>query len=168
MRRHIPLLLFACLLVAAGAYLLASTAALPERVASHFAADGTPNGFMHRDDYRQFILLFGLGLPVLVASVVAFLPRLFTGVLKLPHRDYWLAPERREQSLGFLGEHGWWLGCLLVLLMCGVHRLIALANAPDAPPSLGATPFFVLLGLFTLGLLACLARLMLHFRRPVA
>ncbi len=36
----------------------------------------------------------------------ALLPRAFPGAINIPDRDYWLAPERREDTLGLPDRHG--------------------------------------------------------------
>jgi Protein of unknown function (DUF1648) len=164
MQRLAPVLVFFVLLAAACVYLPLSTAALPERVAAHFGADGTPNGFMSRADYRGFILLFTLGLPLLVVAALGLLPRAF-GTLKLPNADYWMGPQRRAETLGFLTRQAFWLGSLLVLFLCGVHALVVQANAPAAP-HLGNPLFFALLAAFLLGMAAWALAFMLRFRRP--
>ena len=167
MQRWMPVLIFLMLLLVCGLYLSASSAGLPERVASHFAADGTPNGYMSRAEYRGFILWFGLGVPSAVAAAIAVLPYLLPGSLNLPNRDYWLAPQRSAQSQAFLSRHGLWLGCLLLLFMCAVHAMVVAANAPaTGAPRLGGLPLGMVLGAFGLGLAAWALALMLRFRRP--
>jgi hypothetical protein len=165
MKLWFPVLVFAALLAGAAGYFLSSTGAMPERVATHFAGDGSANGFMSRDGYRQFLLQFGLGLPLLVALAVALLPALLPpAMINLPNKDYWLAPERRGQSIAYLSGHGFWLGSLLLLQMCGVHMLVLGANAAGTPLDNGA--FAWVLGLFGVGIAAWAATLMLRFRRP--
>lgn len=91
---------------------------LPERIASHFAYDGTPNGWQTKDDF--FMVLF-----VVIATsafVAFFLPLLMSimpdALINLPNKQYWLAPERRAETHRFLGAQMGWFGCgpLFVLL----------------------------------------------------
>lgn len=170
MKLWLPVLVFVALLAASAAYFLFGSAALPERIAVHFAADGSPNGFETREGYRHFLLMFGLGLPLAAALFVAVLPNLLpASLINLPNKDYWLAPERRAQSMLYLSAHGFWLGCLLLLLMCGVHALVVSANAAAASGQhLAGSTFLWVLGLFFSGMAAWAATLMLRFRRPPA
>ncbi|NCT84957.1 MAG: hypothetical protein GXC94_17565 [Comamonadaceae bacterium] len=53
--------------------------------------------------------------------------------LNLPHKDYWLAPERREATLARLGGHVSVLGLQLLLLLAGIHVSLLLRSRPDWP-----------------------------------
>ena len=54
--RRIVYFLFPLALLGVLAYVVTTSASLPERVASHFGANGVANGYMSRDGYRTFIL----------------------------------------------------------------------------------------------------------------
>ncbi|HEX4328413.1 MAG TPA: hypothetical protein VH105_16445 [Burkholderiales bacterium] len=169
MKLWLPVLVFVILLLATAAYFFSGSGLMPERVAVHFAADGSANGFMTREGYRQFLLEFGLGVPLGTALIVAVLPALIPTRVNLPYKNYWMAPERRAQSLAFLSGHGFWLGCLLLLLMSGVHRLVVAANAGDAAAQhLDNGGFAWVMGLFGIGIALWAATLMLRFRKPPA
>src|SRR5215210_4275920 len=75
---------------------------LPARVASHFDVRGRPNGWMARQEFLLFEVLaigviFGIsfGGPALLGKVPS-------SMLNIPQRSYWLAPERRSQTLEFM------------------------------------------------------------------
>lgn len=83
---------------------------LPERVASHFDLRGEVDGWLDR---RSFVITFALlevflaGIFVAVGEMVRRLPARF---VNMPHREYWLAPEREaatrlalERDLAVLG-----------------------------------------------------------------
>lgn len=170
MKPWLPIAVFVALLAASAAYFVAGGDALPERVAVHFAADGSANGFAGREEYRHFLLLFGLGVPLAAALGTALLPALLpVSLINLPNKDYWFAPERRAQSLLYLSGQGFWLGCLLLLLMCGVHALVSAANqAAAVGRHLDGSTFVWVLGVFAAGMVAWAAALILRFRRPLA
>jgi uncharacterized membrane protein len=75
-----------------------TTQTLPSVVASHFAADGAPNGFMSRMAYMIIMLLLIIGAPL----VVAFLPSMVIAKngnnLNIPNREYWLATADRCET----------------------------------------------------------------------
>ncbi len=108
MRRH-AYLLFPILLVAVTAYIVVTTGSLPERVASHFGPDNFPNGWMPRASYLSLMLLFAVLFPIVLAVVVGFLPRVATFAINIPHPSYWLAPQRRDETLATLAaqDAGW-------------------------------------------------------------
>jgi len=135
---------------------------LPAVVATHFGTDNRPNGWMTRGGYLLFTLAFGAGVSALVIFFVGVLPRIKPQWTNIPHRDYWLTPERREESLRFLAAHACWLACLMVLFIAGIHALILLAHQSQ-PPLLPMTPFLVLLGGFLSGIAVWTVRISRRF-----
>lgn len=160
-----PCIAFVALLVAACGLLLATAGALPDRVPTHFGAGGLPNAWMTRSGYTIFMLAFTLGLPVVVAAAIGLVPRLAPRVVNLPHRDHWLAPERRDDSLAFLGRQGCRLGCLMVLLAAGVHWLILRASRLS-PPRLEEGLLLAMLGVFLVALAVWIIAMFRRFPRP--
>jgi uncharacterized membrane protein len=154
----ILLLLFAILFVTGTA------SELPLTVASHFDAAGRPNAFMSRSGYIRFVLCLAIGLPV---AVVAILTAVYSRAtdLKLPNREYWLAPLRLNRTRAFLVAHGVWFGSLLVILVCCVHWLELGANRLQ-PPHLSNEMFAVVLVAFLIATAAWISALMFAFRRP--
>jgi len=151
-------------MVAAAWHIDTTAALLPDTVATHFAGDGQPNGWMTRDGYRVFMIVFVTVLPLFFVAVTGWLPRLLPGSVGIPNRQYWMAPQRREQALRFLTAHACWLGCLLVLFILGVHVLLLQANR-SVPVRLSESGMFGLLGAFALALLAWIVILVRRFRR---
>jgi len=162
-----PCALFVALLIGWAGFLVATVGALPDHVASHFAWGGQADAWMTRDGYLTWMLAFGVVFPVLVTAIVALLPRGWPGLafVNLPNRDYWFAPERRADSLGYLGRHACWLGCLIVLMTAGVHALILRAHEAT-PPTLPLAPFVSLLIGFLIGVGVWIVVLYRRFHRP--
>ncbi len=130
-------LLFLIVVAGAAFFIWITSSSLPEVVASHFAASGVANGFMPRAFYVQFMLVFVVGLP----AVMVFLTNLTFGNpgirINLPNRDYWLAPDRRAETIAFLRQHSTYFGVMLVIFLCYVHWLVVSANTVF-PPVLSA------------------------------
>jgi len=156
--------IFILLLVFAAFFVTQSAAALPPLVGSHFDAAGYPNAFMTRGGYTRFVLCFGVALP---AALVALLTLVYSRAreLKLPNRDYWLAPERIARTRARLVAHGVWFGSLLVSMVCFVHWLV-LGAYRRVPPQL-SNPLLEA-GLLTFFLLAAgwIIAALIIFRRP--
>ncbi|HWX79380.1 MAG TPA: hypothetical protein VNZ02_04785 [Steroidobacteraceae bacterium] len=156
--------IFVLLLLFAIVFVTRSSAALPPLVGSHFDAAGFPNAFMTRGGYTRFVLCLGTLLPV---ALVALLTRVYSRAndLKLPNRDYWLAPERLARTRARLVAHGVSFGSLLVTMVCFVHWLV-LGAYRRTPPQLssaaieaGMLTFFLISGGWIIVLL-------IAFRRP--
>lgn len=156
---------FISVLVVTVLLVLLTVPQLPPVVASHFGADNLPNGAMSRDGYRNFMLFFIMAVPLLASLPLGWLPARYPKTLNIPHRDYWLAPERREASLHFLRDQGYKLGTLLVIFMGLVHFTLIKANSTQ-PAQLPVTLFFSVLLAFLVGMGGWAYGLTSHFRQP--
>jgi hypothetical protein len=152
------------MLLFAALFVTGTASRLPLTVASHFDGAGQPNAFMSRGGYVRFVLCFAVGLPVVVVTILSAAYSRATD-LKLPNRDYWLAPQRLERTRAFLVAHGVWFGSLLVTLACAVHWLELEANH-IRPPHLSSQNFAGVLVAFLIATAAWVAALMFAFRRP--
>jgi uncharacterized membrane protein len=155
-------LILVCLLMMAHYY-----PQMPERMASHFAADGRANGWQSRGAF--FVLMI---LVCSTSAVVCFLaPRQIAARanarINLPHRDYWLAPERREETMRFISATMGWFACgILFVLISGTFLALQANLAPDR--RFHSEAMLVVLGGFLFGLLGLLVRLVRHFRKVPA
>src|SRR5215471_2062897 len=108
---------------------------LPVRMASHFDPYGRPNGSLPKETFflvMAFAVVMtgaiGFLLPIAVAAAPAEL-------INLPRKDYWLGPERREETLRFLRARLEWFACgVLFVLLYATSQAIN-ANLPDNGPS---------------------------------
>jgi len=144
-------IVFVCLVVAAAAFVFSTIDQLPETVATHYGAGGRANGWMTRSGYLVFMMVFLLGFSTLVSFLIGFIPHKLPRLTNIPNRDYWLAEERREGSLQFLSSHGWWLGCLIVLLSGSMH--MRSSKLISQPPALPLAVFLPASGGFLFGVL---------------
>lgn len=161
---RIPMILFWALVILFVSYVMSSISGLPEQVGTRFGGEGTPNSWMSRNGYVRFILAFGLGVPVFVVGLHYLLARYAGDQFNIPDREYWLAPERRTDTLQFVVQHSWWLGCVMLLFMLGLHHLLLAANRVS-PPQLPTIPFILLVVAFLTGLGAWIFTLRARFRR---
>lgn len=137
-------------LIVAG-YAWHSSQAMPAVVASHFGPSGQANGFMPRDIYGRFMAVLIVAVPLLVVYLPNALIRRAPGRINLPHRDYWLAPERRDDTIERLCSGSFGLGYLLVAFLGYVHHLVVLANLAT-PPGLPSASFVGALVAFVVGM----------------
>jgi Protein of unknown function (DUF1648) len=163
--RRLSLVLFVTLLIAGVAFIVGTIGRLPPRVASHFGVAGQSNAWMSRDGYALFILGFGTLFPMFIVASLAWLPHITSRGIKLPNRDYWLAPPRRGETLAALESFGGWLGCLLTAFIAALHYLILEANT-SVPPQMPASLLWSVLGGFIAATLAWQTFFYLRFRAP--
>jgi len=124
---------------------------LPDVVGSHFDVAGKVNGTSSKMVY--FIVYF-VSL-IITSSFTVILPLVFkyvpTSMINLPHREYWLANERREESFKFLNVHFSWFGVATTLLMVIIFHLTFLANLSPIKELSAPAPWALLIAyvLFT-------------------
>jgi hypothetical protein len=124
----IPLLVLSACLAANAAAVVWAAGVLPARVASHFNAGGAPDGWMSRESHLVLMALVGIGLPLFLAGVFYCVRWLPTSIVNMPHREFWLAPERRLETAASMRQYGLWLAAMESVLLLVIHLLVVEAN----------------------------------------
>jgi hypothetical protein len=120
--------LFLALALAALAQGLWQHAHLPERVVSHFDGAGRANGWMSRDALLGWQLGTVLFITALFEGIVALQPLLPSASVNIPHRDYWLAPERRAATDAWISSLLRATGCLLLAFLMALFHSVYRVN----------------------------------------
>lgn len=157
-------LLHLATMVAAVAVALWSHEGLPERVAIHFDFAGVADGFASRSTSAWLLagavvaataILWG------VASLARILP---PSAINVPNRSYWLAPDRRQETVRFIGAWGHGFGAAVNVFLAWVAFLVGRANL-QAPPHLDNGPMWVGLAVFVVAVGASVTALVARFAR---
>ncbi len=138
---------------------------LPERVASHFDAAGAPNGWAPKD---LFVGLYAgvlaimagsfFGLPVAMASMP-------TSMINLPNKDFWLAPERRDETWERVAAYMNAAGNAVMALLVYIFHLAFEANLGGGGPLGGGAA--VALFVFVVFLIGWTVAFMAAFAVPI-
>lgn len=102
MKSRLPLIVLLFFVCASLLHLGYYAGQLPDTVASHFGINGAADNWMSK---QSFIIFYGT---VLVSTAALFLfVGLFAHVvpdnlLNLPNKQYWLAPERRNETYAYI------------------------------------------------------------------
>ena len=136
MDSRLPKLTFALLALNAVVHFASAYAKLPEVVASHFDARGTPNGWQTKQAFFQVLLIVS----VFVAGIGFAMPKIISALppklINLPNKNYWLAPERVAETMAFLTNYCAWFACALFLFNFLVFDYAIQINLrPKNPPS---------------------------------
>jgi len=118
---------------------------LPQRVASHFGANGVADGWMNKETYILFMSGGMIVITLLGWSMGWLMKVLPAGLINLPHKEYWFSGERREATLAFMKSYSVWVMVptqVFLLLVFQMTIRMALEGSDKLPPV-----FFVLLGL---------------------
>jgi hypothetical protein len=159
---RLPRFIFGLLVLFAVVHFWRLYAQLPDVVAAHFDSGGTPNGWQTKSVFFAFFA----GAVAIAAFLTFGIPAIFSklpmSLINLPHREYWLAPERRAETLAFLDSSFAWFGCVVLLVVIdAVNYAIGRNLHPGAqldPP----VPIYVLGGFFAFTILWSI-RLLTHF-----
>ncbi|MGI0489892.1 DUF1648 domain-containing protein [Pantanalinema rosaneae CENA516] len=138
---------------------------LPDPIASHFNAIGQPDGWAP----KPFFFLIYAGVVALDTWLVWGLPQWIErrpdSQINLPHKDYWLASDRRPATFAFIQQQMGWFGVANLLLMVYVFQLVISANL-NPPPQLPMIPIWTALGIYLLYTIVWLISFYQRFRRP--
>ena len=138
---------------------------MPEPMASHFGTGGKANDWMPKAGFfvlmagvQVLFLLIFLGIP----KLVGVLPN---SVINMPHKDYWLAPERRQKSLDLMGDWLGWFGVAMLAFFLLVGQLTYTANLRE-DQRLDETKMWTMLVLFLAFTVVWLVLFYRAFKKP--
>jgi len=137
---------------------------MPAVVASHFDGLGAPNGWSSKE------VFFGLYLAIVLMMYGGFelMPKWIQSrpgtSMKIPNREYWLAPERRDATWAFFRRQMMLMGNLHLMLAIFAVQLAILANFEQQPrlhPAIGWA-----LAIYFIVFTAWLIHFFWHFKKP--
>jgi uncharacterized membrane protein len=162
---RIPRILFFAIVLAAVAQCVHDFPLLPERLASHFGASGMPNGWMTKPQF--FITYAVVLLPALIVEFWAHrrVAKTPDGKLRLPNKEYWLAPEHRAETFAYFETFFAWFGCAFLLVEVSAMGLAMRANF-DTPPLLPTGPIVSVIAGFVLYSVAAVTMMFRRFSKP--
>jgi hypothetical protein len=163
-RRSIPLGLSLAFILASFARMALASDRLPPVMASHFGADGVANGFQTRGSF----LLTCAGIELSIFVLFALLPMLMNALpvqlINFPHKEYWLAPERKDHTLKRAAVLFDWFGFATVAMMVVTFELALRANLGHS--QLDSRAMWVLLAAYLGFSVSWLVRLWRAFPAP--
>ncbi len=160
--RHLPLALL-LLATALGLAHALSLGDLPARVPSHFGIDGQPDAWMSRAGLQWLYAGLLLGMLLMFGALGPMIRKLPVEVVNLPNRDYWLAPERREESIRAITRTLYVYGAATQVFM-----MVVFWESAQASRSGGALSdrVWIHLGIFGIATLAWVISLFRRFPAP--
>lgn len=161
---RLPRSVFAALALLAIGQCVFSFPHLPDVVASHFGPSGAPNGWMSKQAffaiYVVMIALAGL-VEIFPARAIA---KSSPARINLPHKEYWLAPERRSETMAYFEKFFAWYGCAFLLILVLIMGLAINANL-NPPPRLPTGPTLAIIVGFVLFNIAGIVRIIRRFSK---
>ena len=156
--------LLAVLIATVATVIAATSASLPATVGANFTRGGRVISFQPRETYRTMMLLFALLAPVATYALAGWVPRLVSGLLHIPNRDVWLAPERRAATLDWIERHAAVTAAVVALFILALHLITSRANRLQ-PPRFEAWAWGSISAAWILFVIASAVAYQLRFRR---
>src|SRR5271157_4761410 len=141
----------------------------PAQMASHFDITGAPNHFTTKEQFFGFeieTMLVVIGMGVAMQIFVLITPVEWIN-LKMPNREYWLAPEHRDEIIDRMSS---FVAMLFGIVALGVQAGFELAVSANLHQPIhfdAQAMFMVIAGLFVFTSLM-LVWLMISFRVPAS
>ena len=120
---------------------------LPEKVASHWGGSGHPNGWSSKSAFFLIMLGTVVGVTVLFGILSAGIRKIPVALINLPRKDYWLAPERRDETHAFMSRQLVWFGFATGWFFVAVLQLSVNANLAE-DKHLDSRSFLICLGAY--------------------
>lgn len=136
---------------------------LPETVPSHFGSSGLPDAWSPKNFFVIFYLIVIAVCSVIFLSLSFGLSRIPVSLINLPHKEFWLAPERKEKTFLYLSQYFLLFASATLLLLFDVFHQsfqVALGKAQAL-----SHPVVSLVVYVTLILVSTL-RMVVKFSRP--
>lgn len=96
---------------------------LPDRVATHFDVAGNPDDWMSKQSATIVSLVLAIGLPLLFYAVGLLIRIVPASTINIPRREYWLAPERRAESIVWVQGFLRWFSCAMAAFAVSLNHL---------------------------------------------
>lgn len=121
-------------------------AEMPEKVASHFNGAGDPNSWTSKNSFVFLTAAIGLSAACFSVFIMFLIENIPVSLLNLPNKNYWLAEERRAESLSRIRTFFEWFSVGMLVLINVVFYFTLKANAHKEP--LSSAIWFVIIGFF--------------------
>ena len=118
---------------AAVAFLVVTTLSMPTMVGGKFNIAGEMNRLMPRAVYLSFQLVMFVTGPVLMLWLPPWMAKRGSAYLRLPNKDYWLAPENRAKTAAMLIKQGKELTIALLAFSSFKHWMVVQAHQQATP-----------------------------------
>ncbi|MBN2294690.1 MAG: DUF1648 domain-containing protein [Pirellulales bacterium] len=137
---------------------------LPAMMASHFDLEGQANGWASKSECMVVYAVIAGFIGVLFVGLSLAINKTPTWMLNMPHKDYWLAPERQEESYRWLSVSMMWIGNATMAMLVVCMEIVFRANLwPAWKPG---TAFLVTLCCYMTVVLVWTGLVLYRFRLP--
>lgn len=137
---------------------------LPERVAIHFGANGVADNWLDRGQATGMMIALQVLMPWVLVAIATGVKHMPSSMVNIPHREYWLHPERRRATLAYVVGMISFIAVLESILISVMNHLSFTANRTGQP--LNTPVFIAVLGVFLVAVLALVVKMTRRFAMP--
>ncbi|RMD51301.1 MAG: DUF1648 domain-containing protein [Ignavibacteria bacterium] len=101
---------------------------LPNEVAVHFNASGQADNFSSKLSANIFQIGIVCFIAILFGGISYFITRAKDDFINLPNKEYWLAPERRNETIAYLIKFTNWSGVITNIFLLLVFQQVTNTN----------------------------------------
>ncbi len=159
-----PLTIMVLLVIVAAVQFVHYYGIIPDRLVTHFDMAGRANGWMDRAGFVATMAAIEAIFVVGALLFVRYAARIPTGIMNIPNRDYWLQPERKDDTLRFIWSQILWIETATLAFLIAVTESVFRANMTGGTPSLPSS-FFYVLAAFVVLIVWLSLRILIRFRR---
>lgn len=143
-RKDASLYLWALLVILSAAQITHFYPALPLKVASHFNVNGRPDSWMNKSSFVAFHAFIIAAISAMFFLTGFFLRKIPVALLNLPNKDYWLMPEKREDTYSFFQSFLFWFADITLIFFLFLFQNIYL-YATNHTVNLGSSFFYYII-----------------------
>lgn len=121
------------LMVIAGAQLEHYYPQLPDKIATHFGGSGQPDGWNAKSTFVWINAILLGSLSLVFVAIAWLVPKLPASLINIPHKDYWLAAERKQQTMESFAVQILWMNNATLAFLVLLFHLIIRTNLNGAP-----------------------------------
>lgn len=138
---------------------------LPERMASHFDISGNVDGWLNKETFLVIYVVILLVLTGMTAGTIFLFSKLPTNAINIPHRNYWLSPERREKTQKFIVEYTLWFNNATLAFFVAITHLTFRVNLGEVL-RLENHLFWLVFIIYILFTIIWTIHLFIYFKKP--
>ena len=139
---------------------------LPETIANHFGSNGMPNGWMSNKANLLVSSMVIIINSIIFLSVPQILKSMPVKYVSFPKKEYWLAPERKNNSIALMSNWVTFFGLITNIFLISIFHMVYMANKIN-PPRLNEDLFISLLIVYFLVLIIWLILLYRRFNKII-
>lgn len=126
--RYLAVGLLALLLLGTVVHMAVYYPRLPDNVASQINAAGQAADRMPKGAFMAVYACTCFGVAGMMTLIALLIPILPVSWVNLPRKEYWLAPQRRQETLGYLSRSMLWFSDATLGFLIGCMHLVFRAN----------------------------------------